>query len=305
MNALRALLGLAALSLASIVQAQAPAPLRIEVIQNLDFGNLLVEDLGGSVALTEQNEFRSYSPTIRPSMRTSTSEARLRLVGPPKAEFVVVLDPEQPILDNGRGGRIQVATFIYAANALRGTLNHQGEAELRLGARIDLPASVAPGLYVHPQVRVRLSILGLSPATLTESFGIRCQVRPLLHLENRTPLDFGVLVPGNSEGIYRVAPDGATSSRGGVLQYRGRPVPAEFAVTGTAGTDYCLELPRVVWLKGPGRDIEVHSFEASIPLPGVVPRGGFTFRVGASVTVPPQQEPGLYQGLFRVTIHYP
>ena len=114
-----------------------------------------------------------------------------------------------------------------------------------------------------------------------------------------------MLVPGNSEGIYRVAPDGATSSRGGLLQYRGRPVPAEFAVTGTAGTDYCLELPRAVWLKGPGRDIEVHSFEASIPLPGVVPRGGFTFRVGASVTVPPQQEPGLYQGLFRVTIHYP
>ncbi len=289
------------------LQAQTPpsVPVRIEVIQSMDFGDLLVEDLGGSVALTEQNELRTYSPSIRPSLRTVTSEGRFRLVGPPRAEFVVVLDPEQPILDNGRGGRIPVAAFIHAANALRGTLNDQGEAEVRLGARLDVPAFAQPGLYTQAQVRIHLSILGLNPVALTEAFGIRCQVRPLLHLENRTPLDFGSLVPGSGPGLFRVRPDGTTSSQGGVIQYQGRPLPAEFVVTGTAGTEYGLELPRAVWLRGPGRDIEVHSFEADIPLPGVVPRGGFTFRVGASVSLPPDQAPGRYEGLFVVTIHYP
>lgn len=289
------------------LQAQTPpsVPVRIEVIQSMDFGDLLVEDLGGSVALTEQNELRTYSPSIRPSLRTVTSEGRFRLVGPPKAEFSVVFEPEQPILVNGRGGHIPVAAFIHAANALRGTLNDQGEAEVRLGARLDVPAFAQPGLYAQAQVRIQVSILGLNPVALAETFWIRCQVRPLLHLENRTPLDFGSLVPGSGPGLYRVRPDGTTSSQGGVLQYQGRPTPAEFAVTGTSGTDYCLELPRSVWLRGPGRDIEVHSFEANIPLPGVLPRGGFTFRVGASVALPPDQEPGRYEGLFMVTVHYP
>lgn len=302
---LRTIASLLLLAFALPAQTPASLPVRIEVIQPMDFGDLLVEDLGGSVALTEQNELRAYSSAIRPSLRTVTSEARFRLVGPPKGEFAVVFEPEQPILDNGRGGRIPVAAFIHAANALRGTLNDQGEAEVRLGARLDVPAFAQPGLYTHAQVRIHLSILGQDPAALTETFGIRCQIRPLLHLENRAPLDFGSLVPGSGPGLYRVRPDGTTSSQGGVLQYRGRPLPAEFAVTGTAGTDYCLELPRAVWLRGPGRDIEVHSFEADIPLPGVVPRGGFVFRVGASVSLPPDQAPGRYEGLFVVTIHYP
>jgi hypothetical protein len=284
----------------------APRQPRIQVIQHMDLGDLLMEDLGGSVALTERNEIQSYSGSVRPGLRATTHEARILLSGTPKAPFTLVIDPPQPLLENGRGALVRVASFIYAPGALQGLLNDQGEAEVHLGARLDIPAGLPPGRYAQTHIRLSLSVLGATPQIAADVFVIRCNLRPMLHLSNVSALEFGAIIPGDAAGTFRIHPDGRTSvaGPGRIRLYRGVPAPAEFLVTGTAGTEYSIELPTRIVLHGPGKDMEVHDFEVNLPRPGVVPRGGFTFRVGASLSVPADQPPGRYEGLFLVAINY-
>jgi hypothetical protein len=285
----------------------APRQPRIQVIQHLDLGDLLLEDLGGSVALTERNEFESYGGSVRPSLRSTTHEARILLTGTPKAPFTLVIDPSQPLLENGRGSYVRVASFVHETGARQGFLNDQGEAEVRLGARLDIPAGLPPGLYAQSHLRLSLSVMDAAPQVVTEFFAIRCNLRPMLHLSTVSALEFGTIIPGDATGTFRVDPDGKTSVSGasGIRQYHGVPVAAEFLVTGTAGTEYSIDLPARVLLRGPGKDMDVHGFETNLPRLGVVPRGGFTFRVGASLTVPADQLPGRYEGVFLVAISYP
>jgi len=286
-----------------------PPPIqpRIEIVQDLHLGELLIEDSGGSVVLTERNELQQFSGSVRPGLRASTREARILLTGVPKAPFTLVLDPGQPILQSGRGGAVRVESFLYAPNALRGFFNDQGEAEIRLGAKLDIPAGSPPGKDYQARVRLLLSTTGNTIQSVTGFLTVGCALRPMLHLTNLSPLDFGSILPGDAPGIFRVHANGQTSiaGGGGLRAFRSAPAPAVFLVTGTSGTEYCLELPQRILLRGPGGNLEVHSFEANVPLPGFLPKGGFTFQVGASLAVPAHQAPGLYEGIFQVAINYP
>ena len=52
-----------------------PVQPRIEIIQDLHLGELLIEDSGGSVVLTERNELQQFSGSVRPGRASRASMA--------------------------------------------------------------------------------------------------------------------------------------------------------------------------------------------------------------------------------------
>lgn len=287
-----------------LAQAQDPA---IRLVQDMHFGGLQVADRGGMITLTHEGVRIALSPGLSPILRPTSQEARFQLSGPPRARFLLRLDPAKPLLAGPRGGQIHVESFFPSFPSLEGTFDTQGQAELRLGAKLDIQAGTPEGPYAFEQVILEMRVQGdREPRVARQSFGIRAYLRPVLKLSNGSPLDFGSLLPGSTEGTFSVAPDGSHRSTpgGGPRLVRGNPRPAAFLLSGPPGSGYSLQLPTRMLLTGPGAPLEVREFVCDLPVQGALPAGTVPFRVGASLVVPPGQASGLYRGLFKVSVCY-
>ena len=277
----------------------------IRLVQDLHFGGLQVADRGGMITLTADGT-RVPMGSVTPILRPASQEARFQLSGPPGARFHLRLEPRNPVLSGPGGGGIRVESFFASLEGLRGSFDAQGLADLRLGAKLDIPAGAPQGPYAARQVFLEVQIEGDTPRTMRQPFAIHAFLRPVLKLSNGGPLDFASLLPGTTQGIFTVGPDGAHRSvpPGGPRLVRGMPRPAAFTLVGPPGADYSLELPTRILLTGPGAPMEVRDFTCDLPVQGSLPSDTVHFQVGASLVVPPGQPSGLYRGLFRVSVSY-
>lgn len=285
------------------LSAQAPT---IRVVQDMDFGALVADERGGRIALTEQGALLVQSPGVSPARHAQGKEARFTLTGPPKVGFTVTFQPQTPELQ-GPGSPLRITTFITGTWTLQGMFDAEGRAELRTGAQMDIPAQTVPGTYSHARMRIELTTTeGTTSQRVSENFTIKALMRPTLRITNQSPLDFGNLLPGSRLGAYRVPPVGTPGALDGdgPQQFRGTPRPAEFHTSGTPGADFSIVLPKEIQLSGPGAPLLVKDFTANVPLRSLMPKDGFTFRVGATLVVPAQQAPGRYAGVFAVSLDY-
>lgn len=280
------------------------APPDIQVVQPMHFGGLLVSSLGGSVTLTEDGALVPESGGIVPSTQPSFMEARLRLVGTPGLPFTLILDPSTPMLTGPSGASVRLAEFRCSLPGLRGTFDATGQAEVKLGGRLDIPVGTAPGIYRALQVNLLMQVPG--QATVTRPFMISALVRAPLQLTATGELDFGALIPGSQTALFEVLATGGSQSlqSSGPQLFRGHPTPATFQLVGPVGTGYSIQLPQSVHLQGQGRSLQVERFTCSVATTGVMPAGGLTFGVGAGLVVPSEQAPGMYRGVFQVTVNY-
>lgn len=295
---------LAFVALSGSLFGQTPS---IRVIQDLNFGELIVDERGGGMALTPEGVLMPFSQAVQATGRSPVQEARFVLTGPPKARFRFDLSPPTPHLTEPRGASLRIQAFHLPATGNLGAFDAQGQATLRIGARLDVPAGASPGTYVMQHVFLHLTVLDLDDVRpVSQEFTLTAKLRPTLQLVNLAPLDFGSLIPGSRTGRYVVSAGGGGRTEGtaGPRQFRGNPRPAEFLISGTLGACYSIELPRKVLLHGPGAPLEIQDFHSNVPLQATVPSGGLRFQVGASLVVPSQQEPGLYRGLFTVSVDY-
>jgi hypothetical protein len=296
---------LALLALSSSLWGQTPG---IRVIQDMNFGELIVEEQGGGIALTPEGILVPYGMAVQATGRSPVQEVRFALTGPPKARFRVALNPPTPQLTEPRGSRIRIESFQYSAAGNEGAFDIQGQATLRVGAKLDIPAGASAGTYVTRQVNLQLTLLdGDGARNINQEFTISAKIRPTLRLVNLASLDFGSLIPGPVAGRYFVMAGGGTrgEAAGGPRQFKGNPHPAEFLISGSMGACYSIELPKRVMLTGPGTSLEIQDFHCNVPLQAIVPAGGLRFQVGASLLIPSNKEPGLYQGVFMVSVDYP
>jgi len=280
----------------------------IRILQDMTFGELAVAEQGGSVALTPEGVLVPFGQAVQPTGRAAVQELRFALTGPPKARYRITLTPPSPQLTEPRGARLRVEAFQLPVTGAEGTFDAQGQAILRIGAKLDIPAGVPAGTYLTRQVNLSLALVGGDAArTCNQEFAITARLRPVLRLVNLAALDFGSLIPGAVAGGYVVSAGGGTPpvAPGGPRQFKGHPHPAEFVLSGSAGACYSIELPRTVRLQGPGATLEIHHFHANVPLQAGVPAGGLRFQVGAELLVPANQPPGLYRGTFTVSVDYP
>ena len=281
-----------------------PVPVDIQVVQPMSFGGLLVSPFGGSVTLTEDGALVPDGGGVAPASQSPCAEARLRLLGPAGIAFTVKVDPSSPVLTGAGGSVIRLAEFRSSLANWRGTFDGTGQAEVKLGGRLDVPAGTASGLYRAPQINLQLMVSG--QPTVTMPFMVSALLRAPLLLNTTSDLDFGSLIPGSQAGLFQVLATGGyqAAQASGPLHFKGRPDPASFILQGPVGTSFSIQLPKKVLLMGPGQPMQVEAFTCSAPLQGALPAGGLTFGVGAGLWVPGDQKPGIYRGTFTVTVNY-
>ena len=131
-------------------------------------------------------------------------------------------------------------------------------------------------------------------------------ISPLM-LSAVSPLNFGTVVTGGATGSVTVAPSGTRTSSGGVtLGSSAGVTPAQFSITGQAGSSYSVSLPSSITLADTASntmtvDSFTHDLEGS-PLLG--PLGTGLMNVGATLRVGATQASGVYTGTFSVTVNY-
>lgn len=271
-----------------------------QVILPLSFGGVLVQPFGGRITLTPQGSLLPEGPGAQPGASPAASYARIRLVGPPRAHFRLRFDPANPALAGSGGGAITLAAFLTSLPASGGTFDGAGEAEVAVGGTLDVSAGASAGPY-SARVNLQLQVDGCAP--VVQSLPVSCVVRSPLTLTALEPLDFAAITPGGG-GVFRVgAVSGHTMGGAGPRLVKGTPHPALFRLTGPAHTAYTILLPREATLAGPRGTIRLIDF-TSDPAQGLLPPGGLSVHVGASLDVKPDQAPGAYRGVFQVTVAY-
>ena len=133
------------------------------------------------------------------------------------------------------------------------------------------------------------------------------QIVPPLSVVNDRNLDFGVLSL-NGAGSATIDPTtDALTTTGGILRAGGAPISAKFTGSGPGSLLVFIRVPASVTLTRSGgtETMLVNAFTieggAFRLFPG---RTGFTFRVGATLTVPGTQLPGTYVGSYNVDVIY-
>jgi hypothetical protein len=128
-------------------------------------------------------------------------------------------------------------------------------------------------------------------------------------LTNTSGLDFGRFVAG-SGGTVVVDPAGLRSRTGGVvLLNSSTAAQAAFNVGRTGNTDRndaIISLPPngAIRLTSGANSMAVDNFVSWPASTIVVPAGGTTLAVGATLVVAPNQAPGTYSGTFPVIVNY-
>lgn len=284
-----------------------PGKADVQVIQNMAFGGLLVGSAGGRVVLTADGNLIPEGGGVGSGAQPPCQEARFRLTGPPRTRFVLQVEPLTPLLAGPSQG-VRISDFRPSLSSFAGCLDATGQAELRLGARLDISANVLPGLYVAAQMKLILQIQdGSRLISAYAPFRISALLRAPLTLMCTESLDFGGLIPGGKAGRFEILPGGGFRTQGldGPRPFKGAPHPAAFVLRGPVGTCYSIQLPRQIALTGAGAPMMVHGFTASMPLAGVLGCGEAHFGVGGALEVAPGQAPGVYTGTLVVTVCYP
>lgn len=142
-------------------------------------------------------------------------------------------------------------------------------------------------------------------------------LRPLSLIKD-ADLDFGLIVPGTSQGFVILAPEGGITSSGGVLALAGDSQPATFYGFGTFrqflrlsvsantyqlrrqnGTE-TMRLDRLVISSNPPTQLSTNPRLFFIGAPD----GFFSFALGGRLRVGANQRVGVYTGNVIVTIEY-
>jgi hypothetical protein len=167
-----------------------------------------------------------------------------------------------------------------------------------------------------------LLALWAGPAGAQETFQgeARAALIEPLTLTKLADLDFGYIIPATGGTIIlspTVAPNCTTT---GTLIQSGPCQPAAFAGLGAQGQRVRVRRPvgRTITLTGPGEAMDITNITIN-GNPGLTPvrsnpnweryliasaDGSFTFRVGGTLTVNPEQAPGIYSGSFDIRIDY-
>lgn len=133
-------------------------------------------------------------------------------------------------------------------------------------------------------------------------------VRPLT-LERIADMDFATLAV-TTGGIATIDPlTGAMTTTGGLIRLGGMPSPARFAGAASKQTVVNIRVPNqpvLIRRVGGTETLSVSNFTLDgQDKKALAQQQGFTFAVGARITVPAGTVEGIYTGDIEVTVQYP
>lgn len=121
------------------------ADIQVRQLSSIEFGAFATENGGGSVTVSPAN---SRSPGGRVSLFNNATygAAEYEITGSPQ-EMVIVILPEQVILNrSAAGGEASITNLtIMPGNTL--TLDESGHARVKVGGTLSVSGGVAPGTY--------------------------------------------------------------------------------------------------------------------------------------------------------------
>lgn len=152
----------------------------------------------------------------------------------------------------------------------------------------------------------------------TEAAETRAFIVTPLSFVKETDLDFGVIIPGASNGVVFMDSTGAIATSGGVTQIDGTQQPARFfgfgqfnqtvlinvdantyTLTRVGGTETMLYDQVTIGSRPP---ILITTNPTRFRIAN--PDGFFAFTIAGRLRVAANQEPGVYEGQFSVTLEY-
>jgi len=204
---------------------------------------------------------------------------------------------------NRLGGQVMIRNFRALCRTLRARIAAHGAN--RAKALVALTgALLAFGTPAHAQD---------SEASDARAF----LVTPLSFVK-QTDLDFGVIIPGDSDGVVFMDSAGAISTSGGVTHQAGTQQPARFfgygdfnqtvlinvdantyTLTRVGGTETMLYDQVTIGSRPP---ILITTNPRRFRI--INPDGFFSFTIAGRLQVASDQAPGVYEGEFAVTLEY-
>ena len=143
----------------------------------------------------------------------------------------------------------------------------------------------------------------------TESSDVRAEiVARAITLQNNQAMDFGQILPFSVPGFVRIRASGSLSTSNAQVVDATTVSPSRWSVNGVSGGRFSIALP-------PDNSVELNNLNCSSmqlttfehnagTTPTLNANGDATFAVGAALQVGANQEPGVYQGTFNVTVNY-
>lgn len=130
-----------------------------------------------------------------------------------------------------------------------------------------------------------------------------------ISIANTVDMDFGNVAVASTGGTVVLATDGTRTSTGGVTLpvIAGTVTAATFTVTGNPAYTYGITLPSAdVTISNGTENMIVNTFTSDPSGTGTLTGGTETLRVGATLNVNANQDPGAYTTAteFTVTVNY-
>lgn len=161
-----------------------------------------------------------------------------------------------------------------------------------------------------PDRRHRLFLSCSLAAVLLFAAGARGALAQQVNLSNTRGLDFGRFVASGG-GAVVLAPTGLRSRTGAVVLLNSPNAgQASFSVSkfsnGSGSKSVVITLPAngSTRMTSGANSMAVGSFVSSPASIQTIPTGGTTLAIGATLTVAPNQAPGIYSGSFSLIVNY-
>lgn len=156
-----------------------------------------------------------------------------------------------------------------------------------------------------------IAILGFSTVSFAQSASATGSVRLLtpITIVKNLDLRFGSVLTNNAAGTVVIGTSSATDRTMGTYTDLTTGADAygaaKFTVSGTKSQKFAVTLPTSLQLTGPGAALTVNEFTTDFPTGGTLDETGTKIiLVGATLTIPANQEGGVYSGTFNVTVAY-
>lgn len=130
---------------------------------------------------------------------------------------------------------------------------------------------------------------------------------PKLTVSSTRPLAFGKFAPGPAAGSITVAPNGTRSTANGVVMLSSTASSAGFQVTDSGGSNrlVIISFPGAgTTLKNGSNRMTLTAFSSDRGGAAALQGGSLSLSVGATLSVAPNQQRGVYTGSVSLIVEY-
>ena len=128
---------------------------------------------------------------------------------------------------------------------------------------------------------------------------------PAIAVRNVRGLDFGTFLGYGRTGTIVLGADGSVQANNVHLLDPAAVHASSWEITGTPGAPYAVSMPPITNVFANGMSMSISPLVRSGPVSLVLDMDGKgRIDIGGTLNIPPYIVPGIYEGVFAITVHY-